>query len=344
MIQCLVTATSASQRLLEGDQKSADQILIDAVNIGNNHELDVKLVGDPEVADLIIFAESHHNDDAIRHVLENPVYRDFRSKCVIHCGMDYPMPIIPGLYPSINQHWARLLCCEGSPYLASLNPFIGNIDIAEVKVDKLASFMGACEGKSVRMRLLKIAARNKWDNILIHDSTKAFIGTLRSGNIDGHLNLKRQFAIDLLSSKFALCPGGRGPSSFRIFEAMKSGRAPVVIADDWTPPPGPNWDSFLIRIPESQIPEIPKILQSMSKDWELMGAAAREQWERHYSPANFGPKIISDAINILERTNKSSSRRAFYAFFYVNVPRRFDLLKGRLVRKCRSLVEKLRST
>ncbi len=38
-------------------------------------------------------------------------------------------------------------------------------------------------------------------------------------------------------------PRGIGASSVRIFEAMRAGRAPVIISDDWIVPPVGDWGS-----------------------------------------------------------------------------------------------------
>lgn len=333
MIRCLVTATSASRRLLDASQRSADRILIDAIDAAVAHGHDLALVDEPEAADLIVFAESHQNDGAIYDVLGDALFRRYRSKCVVHCGMDHPVPLIPGLYPSIDRRWARRLHCFGSPYLASLNPFIDTIDATGVEVDRLASFMGACEGKAVRTRLLDTALERHWTDVAVHDSGPAFVGSAQSADREAHLDLKRSFAVMLLQSKFALCPRGAGASSFRIYEAMQSGRAPVVIADDWTPPRGPDWDSFLIHIAESDIPRIPQILRDRQSQWEVLGERAREQWERFYEPSVLGWTVISNALDVLVASRASPSSRALSAWFYVHGPRRLGVLGSRVAAK-----------
>ena len=337
MTTCLVTATAASRALLDADQISADQFLIEAINRSSANGRNITLVDDPVEADLILFAESHRNDDAIRHVLRHPIYRDYRKKCVVHCGMDFPTPLVPGLYPSIGNRWARAVFCVGSPYLASLNPYVGRVLPQEIEVAHLASFMGACARKKVRQKLLRAAGRGHWTDVVVRDTGPAFVGSISSGDKEAHLSLKRQFALDLLRSRFALCPGGSGASSFRIFEAMQSGRSPVVIADDWTPPPGPDWDSFAIRVPESRIHQIPQILAERSSLWREMGSVAREQWEKYCGPTTLGPEIIDRAIQTLSRANAHPYQRAFNAWLYVNGPRRVDMFRDKLVHRAKRI-------
>jgi hypothetical protein len=64
---------------------------------------------------------------------------------------------------------------------------------------------------------------------------------------------------------------------------MEMGRAPVILSDQWVPPPGPRWDEFSIRIPERLAAEIPSILSKHSDSHEAMGQAARAAWEQWFA-------------------------------------------------------------
>jgi len=244
--------------------------------------------------------------------------------------MDSPEPLVPGLYPSIDSRWAKRLCCEGSPYLTPLNPFIEEAEEDELSAELLASFMGSCDKKAVRKRMAACAIKEEWTHIDFTDSGSNFVKSAQGGDLATHLALKRQFAADLKRAKFALCPAGAGPSSFRIFEAMKSARVPVVIADTWTPPVGPDWDAFLIRISEADIPHIPEILRDKCADWEEMAAIARHEWERFYDLDTIGPQVISRAAAVLATVNARPRQRYFWAQFYVKGPRQMRILWMRI--------------
>jgi len=84
--------------------------------------------------------------------------------------------------------------------------------------------------------------------------------------------------------KFALCPKGVGTSTYRIYEAMSAGRAPVILADDWVPPSGPDWSTFAVFIPESNASGVQPILERYEESWAERGAAARAAWEQWFAP------------------------------------------------------------
>ena len=259
MIRVCIAATSQSQAQRSAGDCSAQEFLINAIKSAdqsNRSELNqITLVDDPDQADLIIFAESHKTTtdplDVSTHVLHHPIYRQHHHKCVIHNGCDLPNPIIPGLYPSIPHKWARRLGCVGSPYLAQLNPYLEHPHLADTKPIRIASFIGGCKDKPLRQHLVKLALSPKWDSIQAIDTSQAFVGSLRANDMQTHQGLKEAFAKDMVESKFVLCPKGSGPSSYRIFEAMQVARAPVILADAFSPPPGPDWSSFSIRIRQS---------------------------------------------------------------------------------------------
>ena len=46
---------------------------------------------------------------------------------------------------------------------------------------------------------------------------------------------------------------------------MKMGRACVVLSDDWHPHDGVDWDSFSIRVPESEAARLPEILKELER-------------------------------------------------------------------------------
>jgi hypothetical protein len=184
-------------------------------------------------------------------------------------------------------------------------------------------------GKPVRMQLLAQASHSAAADISVRDSLAEFVGTLRRNDLDGHNALKRAFVRDILEAKFALCPRGVGASSFRIFEAMQLGRAPVIIADDWSPPPGPDWNSFAIFVPERHLARVPSILRHLEPEWQTRGQRARAAWEAFYSPSRLGLTIVRQAGQLLAQ-RRSKNLNKLRAKAYVHGPRRASMLAARV--------------
>jgi len=72
--------------------------------------------------------------------------------------------------------------------------------------------------------------------------------------------------IDITSrSKFALCPRGYGPSSFRLYESMQLGTVPVYVSDyhhlPWSDKI--NWNDICVIIKEQEINDIDNILSKI---------------------------------------------------------------------------------
>ena len=90
--------------------------------------------------------------------------------------------------------------------------------------------------------------------------------------------------VDVLRrSRFVLCPRGYGSSSFRLFEALKAGRVPVILADEWTQPTGPNWNEFALMVPETAAGDLPSLLETCEPCYARMSAAARAAWSEWFA-------------------------------------------------------------
>lgn len=331
-IACMVVAIDQLYQEAFAPESAArilhDSITRDSVGL-------VQAVQDPNQADVVVFAEPHSDDaergDRVQRILRSDFFREHRDKVVVHSGKDLPRPLIPGLYPSIHSATARWLGCEGGPYLAPPNPFLESSHLWNGRIDRLASFRGACSRKPARLRLLSIADRHSWSRrgIEVIDTGADFIRTLRLGDHAGHLELKRIAVESMLASRFALCPEGAGLSSFRIYEAMQLGRAPVIIADGWCRPVGPDWNSFAIFVPRRRLAQLPEILDRHQDRWREMGACARAAWEQFFSPDTLGAWTATRAMAMVRRSATARWSSAVNGWLYDRGPRRVQLLHRR---------------
>jgi hypothetical protein len=104
-----------------------------------------------------------------------------------------------------------------------------------------------------------------------------------------------QFVDKLERSVFSLCPRGYGATSFRICESLQHGSIPVYIYDkDWSPWNDEiNFEDYGIKIHESQISEIPKILNSIGQEEiEKLKSNGEKIFEQYFDYLNCSKKII----------------------------------------------------
>jgi hypothetical protein len=107
-------------------------------------------------------------------------------------------------------------------------------------------------------------------------------------------------------SKFILCPRGMCPSSVRLFETMKAGRVPVVISDEWVPPPEVPWREFAIVVRESDVAMIPSILAREEATFPERAAAARRAWERWFAKDVLAGTITRWGMSLVQESSRAA--------------------------------------
>lgn len=292
---------------------------------------------DPDQADIILFVETN-NDDAgsgpfFEWILRHPVYRKHADKCFVHSGMDHIVPILRGIYPSIEKHQYDPMRMRSGSYLLK-NDFLDASRRHEVVPKWLGSFIGSARSDAVRQRLLQLQ-----DNrLLLKDNFEGFISALRSKNNEGIKQFKQQYVAGLLESKFVLCPRGIGVSSIRLFEAMEAQRVPVIYADNWVAPQGPNWDACSIRIPENQVHRTPEILTEAEPRWAQIASNARAEWETWFSDEVIFHRLTETCLTLQQSTHneKWASLRARISLLHPTHFRRFIRARKRFWRAMRT--------
>jgi hypothetical protein len=81
---------------------------------------------------------------------------------------------------------------------------------------------------------------------------------------------------------------------------MKMGVAPVVIADDWIFPNGPDWKSFALIVKEKDVPQLHQILKSHEGEYKKRGRMAYMAYNKFFSEVNYFNYIIDQMIDIKE--------------------------------------------
>ena len=86
----------------------------------------------------------------------------------------------------------------------------------------------------------------------------------------------------------------------RIFEAMRLGRAPVIIADDWSPPPFVDWERCSVRVPEKEIDRLPELLRHHRAQAQVLGDRANEEWNRVFGPPGLFHHTVEACLELIK--------------------------------------------
>jgi hypothetical protein len=251
------------------------------------------LTDDAQSADLILFVE---NCDTFRHyfheVRQHPHYADHPDKCFLHTRTDFPVPFLPGVYASLRHRWYNPYRVRTGGYLRAFNHDFIHYDDGNTARDYLYSFMGKSNTHPVRDRILQLYH----DRQYLQDTTPLWpYGELDESR---EQQLKSQYTDVSLRSKFILAPRGRGTSSIRLFESLRMGRPPVIIADQWVAPEGPDWSSCSIRVKEREVDQIPEILEAHENQAEEMGQKARQVWEDWFARESIFHRTVEWCLDI----------------------------------------------
>ena len=113
-----------------------------------------------------------------------------------------------------------------------------------------------------RFEALEAVARAHWP-------PNAIIEIVNSGGFDASPAKKAAFAEHLRRMTYVLCPRGCENYSFRVYEALRFGRVPVIIDTDMVLPGGIDWNEIAVVVPGNS-PE--KIHQRIIEDYRSLDA------------------------------------------------------------------------
>jgi len=275
-------------------------------------ELDVfgkhKLVEDPERADIILFAEMGECGAFAERVRAHPFYVRFPEKCFLFDSGDSIFPILPGIYASLTQERYRPDHTRTGFYLYIIENAFITYRPPTGHEQLLASFVGSRITHPVREKLF---AFNRED-IFLKDTSAYSYKITYHGDPAGRERFWSEYAESIADARFSLCPRGRGASSVRLYESMRMGRACVIISDAWQPNDGVDWNSFSIRVPESEASRIPEILEQYADRAAEMGNRARTTWENWFSEKVRFHRMVELCLDIRRAQRGHGRIRRFY--------------------------------
>jgi hypothetical protein len=238
------------------------------------------LTTDPAEADFIVFLEIGAQGIFLEWVRSHPYVKQYREKCFIFDISDETPHFLPGLFASLTRSQYNPARTRTGYYLRiDENPLI---DFRPVPDDTpyLGCFVGTMKHHPVRMALKGLPA----DKFLIDDTSSFAQKALFLSPEEKAKGFWPRYADALASAAFALSPRGVGTGSIRLFEAMKMGRCPVILSNDWVFPERVNWADSSITVAEKDVALLPDILEAARPGAAELGRQARLEWEKYYSP------------------------------------------------------------
>lgn len=227
-----------------------------------------RLTDHPEHADLILFTDPPRPDMA--DIRQHPLYRRHPSRCFVIASGDRVLPFVPGIFACPEKTTHPPHRSRTGPYLRVIFDDAAPTAAGEGSADELLfSFVARTETAPVRERI----ARLRHERAVVIDAS-----------VPGQALAPAEFRRLLARSRFVLCPRGYGSSSFRLFETLRAGRVPVIVADEWVPSAGPDWPTFSLTVPEDSVHTIPALLEQAEGRYAQLQQAARRAWAEWFAP------------------------------------------------------------
>ena len=290
-----------------------------------------------EEADAMIIQEKHSfkNFRYIRNLKNDPVFQKYAYKIFTINKDPCATGLIKGLYYSLPKRRYNPDLYAIVPYFSLYNELVLQ-HTPQIAPNFLACWRGNTKSNKIRETLVK----------LFYNDPDFDIQTTTSW-YDHNIAEKELYKKSLLNAKFSLCPAGWAANSYRIYESMAVGKCPVIIADEYVPPSGPDWTTFSIVVPENKIKYLHQILTKREANYERLGEKAYQAWENFFSPQNVCGYYTTQLINLIEASAPSTVRDEFkrwgsFSMFYNNnwtIPQR---ALNKMNKKINLLVKKVR--
>ncbi len=283
-----------------------------------------KLTESPKMADMILFVKLSGYGPFV-DILLDPLYRSFKKKCYVFFSGDQPLYFLPGLYACLEKKWSNNNWTRAMHYLHGPDNLYMTRDRIHSTPKYLFSFIGNTNTHSCRQEILKLRGGRGYIVDTRNEIKRMGILQSKEEKEKENARYRIKYADSLYKSKFILCPRGFGTSSFRIFEAMRCGRIPVIISDEWVEPYGSEWSKFSFRIAESEISKIPDFLAQNEHRFADMSSYARKAWEQGYSKKAAFNQLMNELANLNEHAERPRPK-----YIFINLIRslKINFIKG----------------
>lgn len=276
-----------------------------------DHAVRHELADRPEEADLVLLCGPFSKRPAA--LTRHDLVRRFGDRCAVYTEDDSYLPLLPGVYTSARRGPSAALGRVRSFAFAASYGTHANVAVTEAAAQSdlprpeptlLCSFEGT---RSSRLRAELFRLDVDPTEMVITDTSRRY--THFDQSAAGRDAGQRRYVETMLRSRFVLCPRGVGTGTLRLFEAMSLGIAPVLLSDRYVLPVGPEWDGFLVRLPERDPAGAVARLRALAGSSEERGRAARQAWEQWFAPAVFFDGLVDAAAAARDRG--AGSQRLF---------------------------------
>ncbi|MHB1467706.1 MAG: exostosin domain-containing protein [Solirubrobacteraceae bacterium] len=256
-----------------------------------------RLTESADEADVILFTQCHLLEEwSLRRLRQHPLTHAFPEKTLVYNELDRPWCALPGVY--VNMPKPHFVARHQRAWGYFTPPPSPPPTVARLERDLLFSFIAS---NTARSREPLFALRHP--DAIVEEVRGFRFWDERS---PGFERQRERFRDVLARSRFVLCPRGNGTSSVRLYESLAAGAVPVIVADDWLPPAGPEWERFSISWPEGRIGGLTRMLEARDADWQQMSAEARSAYEEHFSPATYFHHVANLCGDLIDQGSPSS--------------------------------------
>jgi hypothetical protein len=244
----------------------------------------------PDVSDVIVIQEknSFKNFNYVHDLLKDPLVSKHASRIFTLNEDDCATGLLKGLYTSLPKFRYQSSLHRAVPYMQFPNEIVFQ-DQVDIKPEYLASWRGNIKSNPIRIKLLNSL---ECASDVVMQKTDSWLNHAE--------NEKAEYVRLIKDARFSLCPSGWAPVSFRIYESMALGRCPVILADNFVPPAGPDWSKFALFYPENKVTSLYRFLQLEKDNSEELGNYALIAWNKYFSEVNIGSYYAHSLLSLLK--------------------------------------------
>jgi len=270
-----------------------------------------RTVDHPEDADLILDLSSNQSlkYGYVFGVDPTSPYHRWPDRTLAWDASDDPTGRLPGFFCSLERSSFDPRCHETICY-----PLVYNREVRFRAHDEATCLFGFSGSPSsgLRARIFEHFGEDG-DDARVRQS-RSLWDTMFA---DGHNSEKTLYADELARCRFILCPRGNGVASIRIYEALQTGRVPVILSDRFVPPSFVNWERCAVFIRERDVARVRDVLRERDADWPALARSAHEQYEACLSDASQLRTMAAAAPRLLE--NSRRTRRSRHVAYTINI-------------------------